>query len=205
MQVAVRLQGGGKGAKVSIRVGDMFPGKVRLRHFGWEGRARSTSEEGMEGGKEALELTTGGRSSGPGGLVVDEASWASPREGSPSTRQHAQHTVDIPTGGAQSRNVTPGACTACSHICPPVHPSRTFPGGLPVATVAQAPGNSCRTPQQPHTFSEEPTGKQHVCPEDSAGGGGGGGGALVGGAGKPVVIIISVVIHMDGQQPLCQS
>lgn len=181
----------------------MFPGKVRLRHFGWEGRARSTSEEGMEGGKEALELTMGWRSSGPGGPVVDEASRASPREGSPNTRQHAQHTVDIPTGGAQLRNVTPGACTAHGHICPPVHPSiQNLSQGLPVATVFQAPGNSCRTPQQPHTFSEEPTGKQHVCPEDSAGGGVG---APVGGAGKPVVIIISVVIHMDGQQPLCQS
>lgn len=51
----------------------MFPGKVGVRLFRWEGRGRSIweegmkgREEGMKGRKEALGLIAGWRPSGPG-------------------------------------------------------------------------------------------------------------------------------------------
>ena len=44
----------------------MFPGKVGVRLFRWEGRGRSIWEEGMQGRKEALGLIAEWRPSGPG-------------------------------------------------------------------------------------------------------------------------------------------
>lgn len=102
---------------------------------------------------------------------MNEASWASPREGSPSTKERSQHGGGIPMCSARSQNATPGACIACGHICPSVHPSiQTCSWGPSSSHGSPGTMEQLQTPQQPCTFCEEPSGKHHVCPEGSTGG-----------------------------------